>query len=172
VINVSWDDAIGYARWLSERTRRCFRLPSEAEWEYAARAGGSTPYGTGVSITTAQANFDGVDPAVPETRANFRGQPATVGSYPAVNGLYDMHGNVAEWVMDCRSSRLDQIPLDGRASYSGDCTMRARRGGSWGSPITQLRSGNRDFRERSARDILTGFRLLRDLEQERNGQCN
>ena len=135
VINVSWDDAQEYVRWLSQRSGRSYRLLTEAEWEYAARAGTTTPYFTGTSISTGQANFDGnnVD----------RTQP--VGSFAANRfGLHDMAGNVWEWVEDCSMESYAGAPSDAsRAVVGGACSSRVMRGGSWRNSSPLLRSANR-----------------------------
>ena len=123
VINVSWDDAQAYVAWLSRTTGAEYRLLSEAEWEYAARARTTTPFHTGPTITTAQANYDGrAQPYGPGVPGPYRGRPIAAGSLARNRfGLYDAHGNVAEMVAGC---------YDGRGS---GCTRRVVRGGSWAS---------------------------------------
>ena len=102
VINVSWDDAKAYVRWLSDKTGKPYRLPSEAEWEYAARAGTSNPFHFGSTISTSQANYDGNYMYGGGVKGVYRERTVTVGSFPANPfGLHDVHGNVREWVEDC-----------------------------------------------------------------------
>ncbi len=151
VVCVSWRDAQDYANWLSHRTGQIYRLLSEAEWEYAARAGTATPYWTGASITASQANF------------NFSGTRA-VGSYPLNTfGLADTAGNVWEWVQDCYHRSYVGAPNDGSAWNNEQCTRHVLRGGSWGINRLLLRSAARyrygpNFQFNSA-----GFRLARAL---------
>ena len=155
VINVDWNDARAYARWLSDKTGHTYRLLSEAEWEYAARAGTTTEYSFGDSITTAQANFRG---------DNFIGSTVPVGSYPAnAFGLHDMHGNVWEWTQDCWNGSYSGAPINGGAWESGDCSRRVLRGGSWSSLPYGLRSALRGGGITAGRSGLIGFRLARTL---------
>jgi formylglycine-generating enzyme required for sulfatase activity len=151
---VSWDDAKAYVTWLTDITGRTYRLLSEAEWEYAARAGTSTPWSTGTSITAAQANFF-------STSAEMR----AVGSYPAnAFGLHDMHGNAWEWVEDCWNSGYAGAPSDGSAWLSGDCAQRVYRGGSWGDGPRSLRSAYRVGNSSGIRGSHFGFRVARTLD--------
>ena len=132
VINVSRDDSQAYLRWITERTGQEYRLLSEAEWEYVARAGTRTPFHTGASISTEQANH------------NSRDRTVEVGSFPANRfGLYDVHGNVWEWVRDCWHDSYAGAPTDGSAWLSGDCTSQVVRGGSWENEPVALRSAER-----------------------------
>ena len=127
VINVSWQDAKNYVRWFTESTGATYRLLSEAEWEYAARAGSSTVFSWGNEIDSSRANYwptecdnDGWCSRAPEHAA--RGQTVPVGSFaPNAWGLYDMHGNVEEWVEDCWNDDYTGAPADGSAWLSGDC---------------------------------------------------
>ena len=117
VINVSWDDAQSYVRWLSARTGKSYRLLSEAEWEYVARAGTETAYSWGDSIGVNRANCYGCGSAWD------REQTAPVGSFTANTwGVYDMHGNVLEWVLDCPNESYKGAPTDGSAWTSGNCS--------------------------------------------------
>ena len=114
VINVSWNDAKAYVAWLSRQTGRAYRLLSEAEWEYAARAGTTTPFSTGRTITSDQANFNS------NRIGQYRQQTVPVGLFSANGfGLHDMHGNVAEWVEDCWHENYVGAPVDGSARTSG-----------------------------------------------------
>ena len=126
VINVSWEDAVAYTKWLSGQTGERCRLPSEAEWEYAARAGSVTKYSWGNEIGSNQANCD-------VCGSQWDGkQTAPVGSFdPNGWGLHDLHGNVWEWVQDCWNGSYQGAPTNGSAWESGDCSRRVLRGGSW-----------------------------------------
>ena len=127
VINVSWDDIQLFIDWLNDKTGGNYRLPTEAEWEYAVRAGSTTEYSWGNSIGSNRANCDGCG-----SRWDNR-QTAPVGSFSAnAWGLHDLHGNVWEWVQDCWNKNYKGAPTDGRAWTSGDCGRRVIRGGSWG----------------------------------------
>ena len=150
VILVSWKDAQAYVAWLSEQTGQPYRLLSEAEWEYACRAGTTTRYSWGD------------DPPTPE-QANFD-ETTKVGSCPANSwGLYDMHGNVWEWVEDCWNEGYEGAPNDGSAWTGGDCNRRVLRGGSWVNAPGALRSASREryFPVVQVSDV--GFRVARTL---------
>jgi formylglycine-generating enzyme required for sulfatase activity len=168
VINVSWDDAQEYVKWLSTRTGKHYRLPSEAEWEYAARAGTTTPFSTGNCITTTQANYDGNDDYAgcgAKTGFYLR-QTQPVGSYPANRwGLYDMHGNAREWVQDCWHDSYIGAPQDGSAwlDVCGTSGRRVLRGGSCFSYPQILRSAYRFGNVSVYRSMLLGFRVARTL---------
>ena len=166
-IEVSWDDAQSYVRWLSGKTGKRYRLLSESEWEYVARAGTQTPFHTGSTITPQQANYDGRD-SYPSGDYNpnglYRGQPLPVGSFPANGfGLHDVHGNVWEWVEDCWNDGYAGAPADGSAWESGDCSDRVLRGGSWYKVPWFLRSANRLRNTTAFRDYYDGFRVARTL---------
>ncbi len=119
VIHVSWHDAVAYAQWLSEQTGATYRLPSEAEWEYAARAGTVTPFHLGERITTDQANFDGRYTYNGSAKGQYREKTVAVGSFPAnAFGLHDVHGNVWEWVQDCWHDDYKGAPDPGRTRLS------------------------------------------------------
>lgn len=141
---VNWRDAKAYAGWLAKKTGKSYRLPSEAEWEYAARAGTATPFNTGAFIQPAQANYNStVSYAGSETLLSRAG-PVAVGSYPPnAFRVHDMHGNVWEWTEDCYNARYDGAPADGTAWLFGDCRRRALRGGAWSSPPWEVRSAAR-----------------------------
>ena len=126
VVNVSWKDAQAYVSWLSRQTGEDYRLPTEAEWEYAARAGTTTKYSWGDEIGQNRANCRGCGSRWDNS------ETAPVGSFPAnAWGLHDMHGNVWEWVQDCWNGSYAGAPVDGSAWLSGDCSERVLRGGSW-----------------------------------------
>ena len=140
VVDVSWDDAQEYVRWLSGETGQDYRLLSESEWEYVARAGTTTRYWWGDEIGRNRANCDGCGRPW-DTR-----QTAPVGSFSAnAFGLHDVHGNVWEWVQDCRNDSYAGAPADGSAWESGDCAWHGIRGGSWqtGHPPGSARAANR-----------------------------
>lgn len=157
IINVSWHDAQAYIAWLSQETRQSYRLLSEAEWEYACRAGTTTRYWWGNDITPENANYDG----------NAVVMTTEVGSYPPNPwGLYDMHGNVWEWVEDCGNDSYEGAPDDGSAwtSRDDDSGSRMVRGGAWFLTPEYVRSASRSKRDA---DLLSydfsGFRVSRTL---------
>ncbi len=158
VESVSWNDIQKFLKKLNGKTGKRYRLPSESEWEYAARAGTTTAFGTGNTITAEQANFDA-------GQGNGRGEPVLVGSFkPNAFGLYDMHGNVWEWVEDCWHSDYTGAPQNGRA-WVGRCTEdnRVLRGGSWISLAEYLRSAVRSRSPLFNRHRGFGFRVARTL---------
>ena len=158
VINVSWDDAQEYVAWLSQQTGQTYRLLSEAEWEYVARAGSSSAYSWGNDIGTNRANCDGCG-----SQWDYM-QTAPVGSFPAnVFGVHDMHGNVWEWVEDCWNGSYAGAPSDGSAWRSGNCEGRVLRGGSWYGFPRNLRSANRGRDSTGVRSSVSGFRVARTL---------
>ncbi len=162
VINVSWHDIQVYIQWLKEYTGKEFRLPSEAEWEYAARAGGDGNYEWGNDIGKGRANCDGCGSKWDDQ------QTAPVGSFaPNAFGLYDMHGNVSEWVQDRWHGNYRGAPSDGSVWEAGGSPRRVLRGGSWYHFPQFLRSAYRrgsraDFR-RSGSSSDRGFRLVPTL---------
>ena len=157
VINVSWDDAQSYVSWLSARTGKTYRLLSESEWEYVARAGTETAYSWGDSIGVNRANCDGCGSQWDDEKT------VPVGSFEAnAWGVYDMHGNVLEWVQDCYSKYIYYgAPSDGSAWESEDSSYRVLRGGSWRSIPRNLRSANRD--KGIIRSSVRGFRVARSF---------
>jgi formylglycine-generating enzyme required for sulfatase activity len=154
VVGVSWDDAKAYVEWLGKETGQPYRLLSEAEWEYACRAGKTTRYWWGDALPTPeQANF-----------GRKKGGTTAVDTYPANPwGLRDMHGNVWEWVEDCWNESYAGAPKDGVAWTTGDCGRRVLRGGSWRNLPQHLRSANRDRYRAGIRSSNTGFRVFRTL---------
>ncbi|AUB84740.1 hypothetical protein THSYN_12025 [Candidatus Thiodictyon syntrophicum] len=173
VVNVSWDDAQGYVKWLSTQTGKQYRLPSEAEWEYAARAGTTTPFSTGNCITTAQANYNGnYDYADCGAKTGVwlqKTQP--VGSYPANRwGLYDMHGNAVEWVQDSWHTNYQGAPGDGSAWEDAGGRERVLRGGGWTSDGRSCRSAIRGGDDPGRRYDFFGFRLSRGSSPPGRGQ--
>ena len=156
VINVSWIDAQAYVRWLSGKTGEAYRLLSESEWEYVARAGTTGPYHFGSSISPSQANYS----------QSINRKTVPVKGYPAnAFGLHDVHGNVLEWVDDCWNSSYNAAPRDGSAWNSGNCSQRVLRGGSWSSRLRSLRSAYRGGNSIGYRSFDLGFRVARTLTQ-------
>ena len=156
VINVNWEDAQRYVKWLRDETGEVFRLLSEAEWEYVARAGTTTPYHYGRTITMKQVNgkIDG----------SRYGKTLPVGSFDANEfGLHDVHGNVYEWVQDCWNGRYQGAPSDGSAWERGNCGRRVVRGGSWYYFPWSLRSASRSRGVAGSRYGYVGFRVARTL---------
>jgi formylglycine-generating enzyme required for sulfatase activity len=164
VINVSWNDAVAYTEWLSGETGKCYRLPSEAEWEYAARAKTITAYSWGDKASHDYANYgkdqccdglaEGADKWV---------YTAPVGQFPPNEWqLYDMLGNVYEWVQDCYVDSYEGAPTDGTPrEVSGTCRYRVLRGGSWNDNPQDVRSAARSWFAPASRDNVIGFRLAR-----------
>ena len=157
VIYVSWDDIQSFIRWLNARTDGNYRLPTEAEWEYAARAGTTKEYSWGDDIRSNRANCEN------DYCGDSYKYTAPAGSFPANPwGLHDMHGNVEEWVQDCRNDNYEGAPKDGSAWTDGDCSLRVVRGGSWDDFVWSLRSASRDWYARTNRLDNLGFRLAQD----------
>jgi formylglycine-generating enzyme required for sulfatase activity len=156
VFRVSWNDAQDYLSWISNKTGHHYRLPSEAEWEYAARAGTTTPYSWGNEIGTGLANCNG------GCGENFE-LAAPVGSFPPnAFGLHDMHGNLYEWVEECRTDNYQSAPTDGSAASDGNCQFHTLRGGSWSDQPNKLRSAFRGWGDTVGRFTDSGFRVVRD----------
>ena len=169
VVCVSWNDAQAFIAWLSEQTGESYRLPSEAEWEYAARAGSTTKYHFGNDESQLCRYANHADSSTDFSDRNkscsdgVGKRAAAVGRYqPNAFGLYDMHGNVWEWVQDCWNDSYVGAPADGGAWTSGDCSVRVCRGGAWSNRPGYLLSANRGNNSRSDRDDDVGFRLVQD----------
>jgi formylglycine-generating enzyme required for sulfatase activity len=158
VIYVSWDDAKAYVAWLSKMAGKPYRLLTEAEWEYAARAGTTTAYYWGDEIGKNNANCNGCG-------SQWDGRhTAPVGSFaPNAFGLYDMAGNVWQWVEDCYHDNYNGAPADGSAWQAGDCKSSVVRGGSWDEDPQLLRLAGRNRGSSSLRDDGLGFRVGRTL---------
>ena len=167
VIHVSWEDAQAYVTWLSDQTGQEYRLLSEAEWEYVARAGTTTPYWWGDEVGRNRANCYGCGSQwepVFKGIIDIGGQTAPVGSFAANGwGLHDVHGNVGEWIQDCGGRGYADAPSDGRARESEDCFRRALRGGSWNDHPSWLRSAFRFSYTADIRNNVNGFRIARSL---------
>lgn len=171
---VSWEDAAAYVRWLSAVTGRRYRLPSEAEWEYAARAGATTARYWGEDPGQACRYANGADEAtvraVPEAGSwatapcdDRHPHTAPVGRYQAnAYGLHDVLGNVAEWTQDCASEDYRGAPVDGGPWLAGDCALRMVRGGAWDGGPAELRAAYRVGSPGVVRVYARGFRVARD----------
>ena len=158
VVNVSWDDAQAYIDWLNKKSGQHYRLPSEAEWEYAARAGTTTAYHWGDDIGKAHATCNDCGNAWDGDNTS------PVGSFPAnAWGLFDMSGNAAQWVQDCFAENYAGAPVDGSAATNGDCKYRVIRGGGWNDSPKALRVDAREGNLPGFRYSNVGFRLARDL---------
>ncbi|MGF1508382.1 MAG: SUMF1/EgtB/PvdO family nonheme iron enzyme [Myxococcota bacterium] len=168
VINVSWDDAQIYVTWLSKVTDQPYRLLTESEWEYAARAKTETAYSWGERVGTNRANCDGCGSEFDSEKT------APVKSFPPNDfGLYDVHGNVWEWVQDCWHKSYEGAPDDGSAwmeEGGGDCTQAVVRGGSWLNFPQFARSAFRYGVPRVVRLDLLGFRVARTLPGRQDGE--
>ncbi|WP_455375389.1 formylglycine-generating enzyme family protein [Kaarinaea lacus] len=169
VFNVNWHDAKRYLEWLSEQTGAHYRLPTEAEWEYAARAGTTTVFSTGDCIDTDLANFHGKE-ALNDCPLSqlYRGRVIDTGSFPPNPwGLHDVHGNILEWTEDCWHDSYEQAPDDGSAwlnkGDSANCKRRVLRGGSWSGRALELRSAARANNKAEHKSIFIGFRVVREL---------
>jgi formylglycine-generating enzyme required for sulfatase activity len=172
VEQVRWDDAIEFCRRLSQHTGRTYRLPSEAEWEYACRAGTTTPFHCGETLSDELANYAAQDEKIGDTLyqgtygrgipGQYRQETTEVGQFPANPfGLYDMHGNVWEWCEDDWHDSYNGAPSDGSAWVESDRTntYRLLRGGSWDSLPRNCRSAYRGLNSRDNRDDFIGFRV-------------
>ncbi|MCH7880726.1 MAG: SUMF1/EgtB/PvdO family nonheme iron enzyme [Proteobacteria bacterium] len=158
VNNISWDDALRYTKWLSKQTGKIYRLLSESEWEYVARAGTTSSFWWGTSAGTSNAHcFD--------CKSDYNtSKPAKVGTYkPNTFGLYDTAGNLYEWVHDCYHRNYKEAPTDGSVWEGGDCEVRVVRGGAFRSPADSMRVENREKFPSKRGQYNVGFRLARDL---------
>jgi formylglycine-generating enzyme required for sulfatase activity len=177
VVCVSWEDATAYVAWLSRKTGRRYRLPSEAEWEYAARAGSSAtrPWGLGTGGICLQENVSDfghrlkyrlrTGPELGFVCADGHAETAPVGTFRAnAFGLHDLLGNVFEWVEDCWNETHDGAPSDAAARRVGDCATRVRKGGAWGADPGLARPAYRDRNTLQGRANMLGFRVARDLD--------
>jgi formylglycine-generating enzyme required for sulfatase activity len=164
---VSWHDTQAYAAWLSARTGRAYSLTGEAQWEYAARAGTTTPYWWGEQASPDRANY-----GAPRDQcctghaggADIWLDASPVGAFPANPfGLHDTSGNVLEWTQDCSNRSYERSPRDGTAWEKGDCYFRMQRGGSYLQPPENQRSAWRKGAVSDFRFIDVGFRVAREL---------
>jgi len=158
VINVNWEDAKAYAKWLSKQTNGHYRLPSEAEWEYIARAGSTSnyPWGDNIGINNAHCSNCG--------DLSTKNQTAPIGKYPPNKwNIHGLIGNVWEMTADCWNYNYINAPTDGSAWQNGDCSRLVLRGGSWGDVSNDLRSATRLRSYAGARTVNIGFRVVKEL---------
>ncbi len=178
---VSWTDAKAYVAWLTDRTGKPYRLPSEAEWEYAARAGSASVYPWGDSATDACEFANLYDQSAHEVydmgwqavqcRDAYADVAPVAALAPNAFGLYDMIGNVTEWVEDCYTASYVGRPSDSRAwVWTGGCGQRVVRGASWVSPAERARSAFRDHAESDMRADFLGFRVAVDIDSTQEGR--
>jgi formylglycine-generating enzyme required for sulfatase activity len=163
VEQVSWDDAVEFCERLTRATGRQYRLPSEAEWEYACRAGTTTPFGFGSTITAELVNYDGQNPYAQASQGMYRDKTTPIGYMGVANafGLFDMHGNVWEWCLDAWHNNYNNAPTDGSAwEKEGDPSKRVMRGGSWDSFAVISRSAYRSWYGPAIRFNTFGFRVV------------
>jgi len=165
VVNVSWDDARAYAKWLTDTTGKPYRLPTEAEWEYAARAGTETVYWWGNIASHDHANYGAETCCSGLAQEQDRWVNASpTGSFAANPfGLFDMNGDVMQLVADCWHASYTGAPADGTAWDKEGCAMRTARGGAWNSPPAFIRSAARIWIPGTARTNFIGFRVARDM---------
>ena len=161
VESVSWEDVIEFCQRLSKQTGKEYRLPGEAEWEYACRAGTTTPFHFGETITGELANYRASSTYADEPAGKYREKSTPVGSFPPnAFGLYDMHGNVWEWCEDNWHENYEGAPTDGSAWISGDSSNKVVRGGSWDDGPNNCRSAYRYDDSRDNRGDVIGFRVV------------
>ncbi|WP_199338464.1 SUMF1/EgtB/PvdO family nonheme iron enzyme [Nostoc sp. FACHB-133] len=162
VEQVIWDEAVEFCKKLSQKTGKTYRLPSEAEWEYACRAGTKTPFYFGKTITTDLVNYDGKYPYGSAPKGEYREQTTDVGKFPPNSfGLYDMHGNVWEWCEDVYNNNYIDAPKDGSPWLTvKDNYIKLLRGGSWIGSARYCRSANRLGSALADRDDFVGFRVV------------
>jgi formylglycine-generating enzyme required for sulfatase activity len=160
VEEVTWNDAVEFCRKLSEKTGKTYRLPSEAEWEYACRAGTTTPFYFGETITPDLVNYDGNHPYRSAPEGLYREQTTDVGSFPPnAFGLYDMHGNVWEWCSDRWHDNYNGAPTNGSSWETGTDNNRVQRGGSWFNLAVKCRCAVRGKYSAGGRWRFGGFRV-------------
>jgi formylglycine-generating enzyme required for sulfatase activity len=161
VDQVRWEQALEFCSRLSQRTGLPFTLPSEAQWEYACRAGTTTPFAFGDTITPELANYDGDFPYANGPKGKFRGETTDVASFPANGwGLHDMHGNVREWCLDTWHGSYEGAPTDGSPWLTGTHSRKLLRGGSWGNGPGFCRSAYRNHGRPADASDSVGFRVV------------
>ncbi|MBD2442041.1 SUMF1/EgtB/PvdO family nonheme iron enzyme [Dolichospermum sp. FACHB-1091] len=161
VEGVSWNNAVEFCKKLSQKTGKNYRLPSEAEWEYACRAGTTTPFYFGESITPDLVNYDGNHTYASAPKGKYRRQTTDVGTFPPNSfGLYDMHGNVWEWCQDDYKNDYINAPTDGSALTSPSRSAKLLRGGSWYDTPAYCRSAYRSYYNLGLSSLDVGFRVV------------
>jgi formylglycine-generating enzyme required for sulfatase activity len=175
VTDVNWFEAVEFCKRLSKHSGRIYRLPTEAEWEYACRAGTTTPFNFGETITTDLANYDGIDDPKGKwsgsygrgSKGIYRGQTTPADAFsPNAFGLYDMHGNVWEWCQDHWHHNYHGAPIDGSAWLSDDKNAsRVLRGGSWKHSPRDCRSASRLGLTPDGSNVNVGFRVVCEIPQ-------
>ena len=161
---VNWNDAKAYVSWLSSKTGKPYRLLSEAEREYVTRAGTTTPFWWGSSVSADRANYNGNHTYAQGTKGKWRQKTVRVDSFRANPwGLYNVHGNVWDWTEDCWNDKNSRNPRDGSARTTGDCGNRIVRGGSWAYSPDHLRAAFRYWNQPHNRNSGQGFRVARVL---------
>ena len=169
---VSWNDAVEFTAWLSARTGQSYRLPSESEWEYVARAGEEGDWlGGGPERVCEYGNIAGAETSLrwqhPHCGDTAQLETLPVGSLKAnAFGLHDVIGNVAEWTMDCMNLSYLDAPADGSAWNRGICSSRMTRGGSWFTGSKDIRLPARFSLKNGDRNDFTGFRVVRKIEAQ------
>ncbi len=164
VVGASWDDAVAYCQWLSKTTGKDYRLPGEAEWEYACRAGTQGPFWWGSAISTDDANYDGNSTYAGGKKGQYRKATVPVESFkPNPWGLYQVHGNVWEWCADNWHENYRGAPEDGSVWKGGDEGRRVLRGGSWHGDPRDLRAAARVRDSSGDRSDHAGFRVARTI---------
>ncbi len=157
IVGISWNDTRNYLDWITRKTGKKYRLLSESEWEYVARSGSSSDFHWGDKVGYDNANCVNCG-------KRWWDRAAPVGSFnPNPLGLFDVHGNAAEWVEDCWNDSYDGAPLDGSAWLTGNCSMRVLRGGAWLTPVERIRLSSRTPAKSEERSLTYGFRVARDL---------
>jgi len=166
VFQVSWYNVQSYLTWLRRKTGEPYRLLTEAEWEYMARAGTMTPYTTGETIADGQANFRGKGTDHINKKGKYERKTVSVGSYaPNAFGIYDVHGNVWEWTQDCWHENYQGAPADGSAWMEAEsCERYVLRGGAWGNRYRSMRTSIRTGYKPHRRSVSFGFRVAKSLE--------
>lgn len=165
VFNVSWNAVQAYIRWLNNKSGHSYRLLTEAEWEYMARAGTTTDFTTGHTITPKQANYNGNPHNVSSEKDLNRNKTMPVGSFPPnLFGIFDVEGNVREYTQDCWHENYKGAPKDGSAWLKdGDCKKRVTRSGAWGAVQDDMRTASRGSLAVHRTSVSYSFRLARDI---------
>ena len=164
---VNQNDINTYIKWLNKATDKQYRLPSEAEWEYAARAGSNTIYSWGNTANCTNAHYNGGETSAcnhPPNATPAKGTLPVASFAPNAFGLYDMHGNVREWMQDCWNNSYAEAPNDGSAWMSGKCYKVILRGGAWALDASQMRAAYRHRGLALARTNMDGFRLAQSID--------